>query len=152
MKTLFLTTIERIIAAAGLTERFWQDEHFHVAIPNGGYMDLVIEAWTYSTDPLAKRRISVAHYYKQAGDLIADPEVEVNELGQPIELTQAPPGGYSEVRWASEKGVFVNTKADKDVQSFLTFWARNLKAQGFIEAAEAFTDQKQGTPGQGHEP
>lgn len=57
-------------------------------------MPLVIEAWD---SPIAGegRRISIAHYFESAGDLVPDPEVEIRDDGWPIELSQSM--GYTQV-------------------------------------------------------
>ncbi len=118
-------TAAEIASAAGLAGAFWQSEHFHLRLPNPPWMDLVIESWPVSH---SQRHISVAHYYEQNGDLVPDPEVEMTEYGDPVSLSQAL--GYTEVRDAHTRS---------DVLLFLDMWARNIREQGFIDAARRYS-------------
>ena len=131
----FLATIVEIVKAAGLFEEFTRrGRHFHVVIENGSYQPLVIEAWD---SPIAGegRRISVAHYFEQEGDLVPDPEVEIRDDGWPIELSQV--WGYTQVTVYQEDGTLLfAAESKRDVLHFLDdTWAPNLRAQRFIEAA-----------------
>ncbi len=132
----FLETIFAIVTAASQLDWFTQrGGHFSLTIENPPYMSLGIEAWN-SPIPGEGRRISVAHYFEQNGDLVPDPEVEITDTGWPIELSQAL--GYTQVMVYSEDGRTLRfaPKAKRDVLHFLNgTWARNLRAQGFIEAA-----------------
>ena len=128
--------VVEIASAAGLAGAFWQSEHFHLRLPNPPWMDLVIESWPVSH---SQRHISVAHYFEQNGDLVPDPEVEMTEYGDPVSLSQAL--GYTEVRDASTRS---------DVLLFLDMWARNIRDQGFIDAARRYaTDRLVVTPHHG---
>ena len=131
----FLATIVEIVKAAGQFEEFTRrGRHFHVTIENGSYQPLVIEA---RDSPIAGegRRISVAHYFEQAGDLVPDPEVEIRDDGWPIELSQVL--GYTQVTVYREDGTLLFApQSRQDVLHFLDdTWAPNLRAQRFIEAA-----------------
>jgi hypothetical protein len=80
-----------------------------------GYMRLAIEV-------IGKGRLSVAHYYEQYGDLVADPDVELlilsPELWMPYAITQL--------------GRYRNDAAGQAaLADFCEFWARNLEAQGW---------------------
>ena len=61
----FKTVIEKIATQHGLD---LTAEQSHLRLENKGYMPLVIEK-------TGKNLVSVAHYYEQNGDLIADPDV-----------------------------------------------------------------------------
>ena len=84
-------------------------------------MPLVIEK-------IDDRRVSVAHYHTQRGDLMADPDIvfHVTQSGEwiPIEYTQHPhiyehdPSGLS------------------GAASFAETWDQNLKQQGYVAAAK----------------
>lgn len=130
----FLETIEEILKAAGKWEEFKNNEHFHARIENKPFMPLVIESWP-SLRPLVgeTRIISVAHYYYQNGDAIADPDVEITDTGWPINFTQ--PNFYQEITWRQDGRTVYHPTAKKGVLSFLNMWAGNLKNQGFIEKA-----------------
>jgi hypothetical protein len=73
-------------------------------IENPPFMPLVIEAWG---SPILgeKRRISLAHYFEQEGDLIPGPEVEIRDDGWPIRALRASQAlGYTQVTVYSPDG------------------------------------------------
>ncbi len=131
-RTRFAETIARIVDATGQGAAFRTDDHYHVRIANHGYMDLVIESWA-SPHYAGRRNISVAHYYEQNGDLVADPEVEIVDTGMPIGLSQ--PWGYTRCLLVQDGKLMLKPRAKADVMSFLVVWGRNLRQQGFVEAA-----------------
>jgi hypothetical protein len=82
--------------------------------------------------------ISVAHYFEQNGDLIPDPDVELHYPSWvPTDITQAY-FGYSRKFMETDGRTFVDTRFHREVSSFLTLWARNIKAQGWAEGAHIF--------------
>jgi hypothetical protein len=119
MSTL-LTVVYQIIDAAGERVFFERGEGYHLKLYQVGYMPLVIEAWGTG----ASRRVSVAHYYEQNGDLIADPDILMDRDGQPLEMQQ--PLGYTRVSSEAIR---------RDILSFMRLWASNIQAQGWIEVA-----------------
>ena len=136
MKTRFANLIFEIVAAAGQHDRFAQrGPHVSLRIENPPYLPLNIEAWD---SPIAgeNRRISVAHYFEQEGDLVPDPEVEIRDDGWPIELSQV--AGYTQVTVYREDGpMLFAPQSKREVMHFLNeTWAPNLRAQRFIEAAQ----------------
>ena len=71
-------------------------------------------------------RISVAHYFEQHGDLVADPEVvfyHCPEGWMAVEITQVLTG------WCA---VGTDVRAQADVASFGDWWAQNLIDQGWL--------------------
>lgn len=136
----FRKVILDIIKAAGKEEEFQkalaENNTAHVRIINGSWMPLSIEAiGNHAKSNLPQ--ISVCHYGKQNGDLMRDPEMifEIHPDGHWI------PNCYRNDFANSEK----NLVARRDERGFpilwfkekLTFiWSRNLKHQGFIEAAK----------------
>jgi len=77
--------------------------------------------------------ISVAHYFEQNGDLVADPDVELHyPTWVPIGITQAF-FGYRSKFIEREDGTHIDLSFHREVSSFLTLWARNIKAQGWAE-------------------
>ena len=140
--TSFIDTILEIITAAGQLDRLIQrGPHFSLKIDNPPFMPLVIEAWD-SLIMGENRRISVAHYLEQAGDLIPDPEVEIRDDGWPIELSQR--ASYTQVTTYSGDGLTLSfaPQAKRSVLHFLdNTWAPNLRAQRFIEAAHKLAPQ-----------
>jgi len=132
----FLDIVKEIVAAAGQTARLAQrGPHFTLKIENPPYVPLTIEAWD---SPIAgeNRRISVAHYFEQDGDLVPDPEVEIRDDGWPIELSQV--AGFTLITVYREDGQMpFAPQSKREVMHFLNeTWAPNLRAQRFIEAAQ----------------
>lgn len=92
----------------------------HIKLEIDGFEDLVIEKTGHMT-------ISVAQYYEQRGDLMADPDIVFRVIGDdwiPIEYTNH---GLSQYRY-SESGL-------PHLAGLVKTWDKNLKAQGFVEAA-----------------
>ena len=132
-----------LVKAAGKEEE-WElskqvnRHHFHLRIENDGYMPLVIEAWNTGEGHI----VSVAHYWTQNGDPMRDPEVVMLNEGRILSFQQDP-YIYNEpaVREETPGGVVwkVNPKIYASIHSFTKMWTRNIKAQGFIEAAKKVT-------------
>ena len=85
--------------------------------------------------------MSVAHYGEQNGDLMRDPEIVfevVTGSWQPVSIQQDYVGSYREAILAGEGGkVYVRPALVRDITAFALIWDRNLKHQGFVDAAEA---------------
>ena len=116
----------------------------YLKIDNPPYMALVIEA-TPEPGPLGLPAISIAHYGKQNGDPMRDPEM-CFELSKPIagKLTLDPyswRNDYVAVEQFSRAIVQGHYVALLDLhrqhERFAAGWDKNLRLQGF---AEAFTD------------
>lgn len=93
----------------------------HIKLHVTGYEDLAIEKLTEDT-------VSVAQYYEQRGDLMADPDIVFRVNGDdwiPIEYTHHGLGRYS----YNESGL-------PQLDGFIKTWDRALKRQGFIKAAK----------------
>jgi hypothetical protein len=107
-------------------------------------MRLVIEH--VGAGPRGGELVSVAHYGEQNGDLMRDPEVvfEVtSEQWNPVSIQQDYVGSYREAVYQDEQGrVLVRVALERDIRSFARIWDRNLKHQGFVEAAEAQAGRK----------
>ena len=132
-----------LVKAAGKEESFDRSrqvnrEHFHMRIENEPYMPLVIEAWNTGEGHV----VSVAHYWTLNGDPMRDPEVVMLNEGRILSFQQDP-HVYNEpaVREETPGGIVwkVNQKIYASIHSFTKLWVRNLKAQGFIEAAKKVT-------------
>jgi hypothetical protein len=121
--------IERIAEKHGLD---LEATEAHLRLENSPFMPLVIEK-------VGKHLVSVAHYYEQNGDLVADPDVVFfTGYGEwiPIEITHAPPFGfhrYAELSDEGDKITHLNRRGQADLVSFCGMWARNIKGQGFTE-------------------
>ena len=132
MTTLFQTNIEQLLKAHNLLDQFHSQDEFHVRFDMPHYDRLVIERHT--------DMISVAHYFEQNGDLIADPDVELHyPTWTPTAITQAY-FGYRSKFIERDGKTFVDTRFHKDVSSFLTTWARNIQAQGWAEKGKVHDD------------
>ena len=86
--------------------------------------------------------MSVAHDDEQNGDLMGDPELTcaVGPGGEfhPVSFTQDNLGAYHEAVFVDEAGrMTVRPRVLKDRKSFARLWDRNLKDQGFLDAARA---------------
>ena len=132
MTTLFQTTIEHLLRSHEVLEEFQTQNDFHVRFNMPGYDRLVIERH----DDM----ISVAHYFEQNGDLIADPDVELHyPTWTPIAITQIL--GYRRTKFIELDGqILVDTNFHHEVSSFLAMWARNIQAQGWIEQGKIYED------------
>lgn len=88
-------------------------------VKSEGFMDLTIEKIT-------ENHLIVAHYYKQEGDLMSDPQIVFDISGDewpPIEFRTDP---YTHDR--DEDGL--------NIGDFVDQWNQNLRAQGFVENSE----------------
>ena len=133
MTTLFQTTIEKLLSAHNLLEKFHAQLDFHVRFDMSGYQRLVIERHG--------ELISVAHYFEQNGDLIPDPDVELHyPTWTPTAITQAI--GYRREKFIERDGrTLVDTRFDREVSSFLSMWARNIHAQGWAQRGQVHDDR-----------
>ena len=133
MSTLFQTTIEKLLDAHNKLEEFHAQLDFHVRFDMPGYQRLVIERHG--------ELISVAHYFEQNGDLVPDPEVELHyPTWTPTAITQA--FGYRREKFITRMNdmVLVDRRFDREVSSFLSMWARNIKAHGWAEGGRVSDD------------
>lgn len=126
------THMQQIITALAAKHAFdlaVPDVSLRLDMPN--FDRLVIEC-------VGPRRISVAHYFEQHGDLVADPEVVffVPPGGwYPIEITQVF-GGYRQVAWLTSDGSDIDRYLpvmQREIASFGNLWGRNIRAQGWLE-------------------
>jgi len=128
MSTQFQKAIEHLLKSHNLIEDFQNQSSFHVRFDMKGYQRLVIERH----DDM----ISVAHYFEQNGDLVADPDVELHYPSWvPTAITQAF-FGYRRKFIERDGKTFVDTRFDREVSSFLALWARNIRAQGWAERGQ----------------
>ncbi len=134
MSTLFQTIIEHLLKSHQLLDAFQSQEDFHIRFDMPGYERLVIERHG--------ELISVAHYYEQNGDLVPDPDVELHYPSWiPTAITQAL--GYRREKFIErDDKTFVDTRFHKEVSSFLTMWAGNIKAQGWADKGKVHDDER----------
>ena len=90
-----------------------------------------------SIENIGQHRVSVAHYFEQHGDLVADPEIVFYTCDQgwyPIEITQVWGGWRPAARLEATGHIeAVNLRGQAEVARFATTWARNIQAQGWLE-------------------
>ena len=83
--------------------------------------------------------VSVANYADQSGDPMRDPEIVFEVAAgewHPVSIQQDFVGSYREAVSVAEDGtVFVRPAEVRDIQAFARIWDRNLKHQGFVDAA-----------------
>ncbi len=112
------------------------DEEY-VKLESKGFMDLHVNR-LYSEEEGAIR-LSLAHRFIQNGDSMADPDMEVHvypdrDMAEALTFQQ---DGYlaiyNRVYHISEDGAkMVNTRMKKELNTFLNFWLKNIKDQGFF--------------------
>ena len=93
----------------------------------GAYMALHVER-------LSETDYSLAHYYEQNGDLMADPDMVFRKTDAgfvPQEITQAPMGIYRETCTFDENGEIdaYSPAAVRELCSFASMWLENIKGQ-----------------------
>jgi hypothetical protein len=130
------STVRAIIKAAGRLDEYEKAlaecDTFHLKVHNGPWMPLTIEV-IGSPMGNGQPQISVCHYREQNGDLVQDPEI-VYELqdGRFIPVSFQTGAHYREQ--------VVERKDGKILRAFkcglTAIWAKNLRDQGFVEAAE----------------
>jgi len=116
-----MNTIKSILTAAGYDSVDELTVNQPVIVERESLMDLHIEK-------LAADSLSVAHYYTQRGDLMSDPEIVFDTVGDewtPIEYTQH---GFPQVHQHDDDGL-------DDATEFVDQWDDTLDDQGFIEHA-----------------
>ncbi len=107
-------------------------------------MPLVIEK-------IGSNLVSVAHYYTQNGDAIADPDMEFftgYSEWVPIAITQVY-GGYqraAEFNGDCTKIVRYAPKLVRSLAAFANQWAQNIRAQGWLDAEVVYVQNPNPTP------
>lgn len=135
-----MKTVQEIIDRKGGLDAL---KNRYIKVLNKPYMPLVIEY--VGQGPHGLPLVSVAHYFEQHGDLMRDPEivfeVPTAASGQrwlPISIQQDPVGSYREAVYRNEEGrLMVKLELVEELHGFARMWDRNIKEQGFLEAAEA---------------
>lgn len=130
-------TMQRIITQ--LAERHGRDftkpgAHLRLDMPN--FDRLTIEN-------IGPNQISVAHYFEQNGDLIADPEIVFftgSLVWTPLAIGQVMTG-WREVAWLNDDATALDRylpRAHTDVAVFAEQWARNIKMQRWLTDATVY--------------
>jgi hypothetical protein len=121
-------TVEDIAQAAGCLDKFQaavaKGQEFYLKAEVAGYMPLVIEVLGCT------KEVSVAHYARQNGDAMRDPEyVFETRNWRPIETTNDYLGWYQR----APKGYYLGAGAI----DFCRMWAMNIREQGFSDPKSA---------------
>jgi len=101
-------------------------EHGKSVVP--GYMDLNLDILRRGKD---KTVIALSHYYKQGGDMIADPDMVLAvypDRAMVEALTYQDCYRYQEVY--SDGGRLVDIQLKRELNKFLSHWLTNLRIQG----------------------
>jgi hypothetical protein len=119
-----------------------------IRVESAGFMPLCIECIGESPHGEGMVLISVAHYGEQNGDAMRDPDMvfDVNtsddpsigwESGnwRPVSFRNDYVGLYQEALFLQDGQVMVRSRLVKELRVFARIWDRNIKAQGFVEAA-----------------
>ena len=131
-----MRNVQKIIDTRGGLEAL-KRKSIRLEVP--GFMWLVIEH--IGTGPRGGELVSVAHYGELNGDPMRDPEIVFEVAGgqwHPVSIQMDYTGTYREAVFVGEDGkVFVRPAEVRDIQAFSRVWDRNLKHQGFVEAAKS---------------
>lgn len=119
---------KRIDKLTGGIEAFMTGKGY-LKLKAGGFMDLVVER--IGTD-----EISLAHYYEQNGDLVADPEMTVrirpqHGIAEALSFSMPGAGVYQEVYFEKDGKTYVRPAVRREQNALLDTWLMNLKRQGF---------------------
>ena len=132
-----MRNVQKIIVFGGLEAL--KQRPIRLQVP--GFMRLVIEH--VGTGPNGGELVSVAHYGEQNGDLMRDPEIVFEVAAgswHPASIQMDYTGSYREAVSVGEDGkVYVRPAEVRDILAFSRVWDRNLKAQGFEDAAATKT-------------
>ncbi|MHB8968218.1 MAG: DUF1249 domain-containing protein [Thermoleophilia bacterium] len=93
-----------------------------------GFMDLGVDMLYGDEESVT---IALSHYFKQNGDMVPDPDMEVRiypEMKMAEALTYQDSFGYQQVYPSPDQ---VNLKTKKDLNLFLNQWLSNIIEQGF---------------------
>jgi hypothetical protein len=129
-----MRNVQKIIDATGGLAAL-KSRPIRLEVP--GFMRLVIEH--IGRGPRGGELVSVAHYGEQNGDLMRDPEIVFEVAAgewHPVSIQQDYLGSYREAVFIGEDGkVYIRPALVRDIAAFARIWDRNIKAQGFVDAA-----------------
>jgi len=100
--------------------------------PKGGLMDLHFDY--LGKDKRGNYLLALSHYFKQNGDLVPDPDMQIRilpEMEAAEAMTYQDQFGYQEVYPDKGDGIeYVNLKRKKELNRFLNQWLSNIIRQG----------------------
>jgi len=124
----------------GGIEKFCSNPEAYAKFQSSGYMDLNIDnqTWKVGKELLEQGvvRISMAHNSVQNGDLMADPDMEINfSTSTKQAFAVSFQNDYIGVYTPAEKTINDKLCYDLDMiqsmNSFLEMWLQNIEVQGF---------------------
>jgi len=112
-----------LLAAFGGIEEILSTPDFHATLKARGFMDLSIEV-------LRPGVIAMAHNYIQNGDVMADPdmEIQINYLNKSAQAKTFQQDGLGVYQSAWNEA---NPSLELELNSFLYTWLGNIQDQGF---------------------
>lgn len=115
--------LNELLGGADGIQKFLQGEGY-LKLKVSGYDDLTIERLNWN-------EISFTHYYLQNGDLVPDPDMQI-EIDFEKHSADAVTFQNSLIfQTVHLSGGEINLKLQKDLNLHLLYWLKNLKAQGF---------------------
>lgn len=108
-----------------------------IKLKSRGFMDLNIDLIGH-TDDKGSYKIAMAHNYEQNGDIMADPDMEINiiPLMHSIEALTYQQDSLRIYQKVYPEPGKIDLQAKKELNSFLETWLKNLIAQGFKYSGE----------------
>jgi hypothetical protein len=109
------------------------------------FMPLSVEA--IGRGPRGGILLSVMHWFEQNGDLMRDPDLEIEiepDSGKwlPVSYRQDSLGIFQEAVEIEGADLRVNHKLVRDLLAFMIEWDRNIGEQGFLAAANALAVER----------
>lgn len=110
----------------GGLEKFMSNQNGYLKLKSSGYMDLTIER-------LGMNQLSLTHYYLQNGDLVPDPDmqIEISFKEHSANVVTFQNSLIFQTVYLSGGGI--NLELQRELNSFLHGWLKNLKVQGFYQ-------------------
>jgi hypothetical protein len=130
-----MKSIEEIVQITGRWDRL---RSHPLRIEVEGFMPLCIEI--IGRGPRGGMLLSLMHVYEQNGDLMRDPDVEVEVIPGtddwlPVSYRQDNLGIFRQAVSTEGGVVLFHHGLVADIKRFLEVWDRNLREQGFVDAA-----------------
>jgi len=125
-----------------------QENKAYKFFAGGAFMPLCVETWRENGTLVC----SVAHYYEQNGDAMADPDVcfevyernycdagkeKPNKYVVPLYYQQDGLGVFQRARYKEGEKTFYSSVLTRSIKSFLSTWAKNIKVQGYGKKKES---------------
>jgi len=115
---IHMNAIQEILEQHGIESVEEMDVGENITVSVEGFMDLTVEKIT-------EEKLSVAHYTKQNGDMMRDPEI----------VFDVSDGDWTPVTYRQDPLVYQHDDHRlSSVTGFVEKWGRRLRKQGFLEA------------------